>query len=283
MKVAFCFSGQIRELNKSVDYWKKLVDKYQADVYGSFWDTSVSGNPHSIDSSVDLPEEDKKLFLNTFSPKKVEFENFNSFRNTIKIFNQEISIPIWVEAKNSYERNVNLGLGQEIVDYIMEGNLFSMWYKVWRANLLSNQEKYDIVVRARTDVFMDETMEIEENEYLNLPNGWRHNIHWLDCGGPIDCFAYGRPEVMDFYSSVIFYLSRYLKDGDYLFPAENILSSHLSRKEISVRGMGIDLFFYRDPEKSFNFGSSFVEDVFNTKIKYHNRSKDPNFTFYKHP
>ena len=68
-------------------------------------------------------------------------------------------------------------------------------------------ENYDIVIRARTDIYFDE-IEIEKNDYLNIPWGWRCNTYWDGCGGPIDMFAYSKPEIMDFYSSVFLYLTR---------------------------------------------------------------------------
>ena len=32
MKVAICFSGQIRELDKSLSYWRDIIQKYNIDV-----------------------------------------------------------------------------------------------------------------------------------------------------------------------------------------------------------------------------------------------------------
>ena len=60
MKVSFCFSGQIRNIDECINYWKPIIDSYNADVYGSFWETD---------------EEIKDKFISTFNPKKIKFEN----------------------------------------------------------------------------------------------------------------------------------------------------------------------------------------------------------------
>ena len=38
MRVAFCFSGLTRGLDISKDFWLNQVEKYNADVFASFWD-----------------------------------------------------------------------------------------------------------------------------------------------------------------------------------------------------------------------------------------------------
>ena len=42
MRVAFCFSGLSRGINISKDFWLKQIEKYNADVFGSFWDDNLS-------------------------------------------------------------------------------------------------------------------------------------------------------------------------------------------------------------------------------------------------
>ena len=38
MKIALCFSGNIRDLNETKNFWSELIEKYKIDVYASFWD-----------------------------------------------------------------------------------------------------------------------------------------------------------------------------------------------------------------------------------------------------
>jgi hypothetical protein len=264
MKVAICFSGQIRELDKSLEYRKNIIQKYDMDVYGSFWET----------------DEDSKTLFNQLNPKNVEYEDFNLFQPTIDVFNQEVSVPVHsepTEDKNSHHI-VNSSLNPNHIDYIMKNNILSMWYKVWRANLISKKENYDIVIRTRTDIYFDE-IEIEKNDYLNIPWGWRYNTCWEGCGGPIDMFAYGKPEIMDFYSSLFLYLSRFLKEGQYFFPAENVLSSHLCQKDITIRTLPIRLFLYRD-DSCFNQAWGITDYDYKNSKDWSNKP-DSNFTFYK--
>ena len=38
MRIALCFSGQMRDLNETKEFWTSLIKKYDMDVYASFWD-----------------------------------------------------------------------------------------------------------------------------------------------------------------------------------------------------------------------------------------------------
>ena len=38
MKIALCFSGFIRDLEETKSFWKELIQKYDIDIYASFWD-----------------------------------------------------------------------------------------------------------------------------------------------------------------------------------------------------------------------------------------------------
>lgn len=265
MKVAICFSGQIRDMSKSLEYWKDIIQKYNIDVYGSFWET----------------DDDSKHLFNQLNPKSVEYEDFDLFQSTINVFNQEFSIPVSVspsEEKNIHHRVVNWGLAPNDIDYFEKNNILSMWYKVWRANMISKKENYDVVIRTRTDLYFDE-LEIEKNDYLNIPWGWRQNSYWENCGGLIDAFAYGSSKIMYYYSSVFLYLTRYLKENQYFFPAENLFKSHLCQKEINIRILPIRLFFQRDGE-CFNQARGVVNYEYKNSKDLINKP-DINYTFYK--
>jgi len=275
MKIAICFSGQIRDLDKSLEYWKNIIQKYNIDVYGSFWET----------------DEDLKSLFNQLNPKNVEYEDFNLFQPTIDIFNKELSVPICEIANDGVLTKtvisnfsddqwyiVNFGLHPNDLNIVIKNNILSMWYKVWRSNMLSKKENYDIVIRTRTDIYFDE-IEIEKNDYLNIPWGWRCNTYWDGCGGPIDMFAYGKPEIMDFYSSVFLYLTRFLKEDQYFYPAENILKAHLSQIDIPIRKLPIRLFLYRD-DSCFNQAWGITDYEYKNSKDWSNKP-DSNFTFYK--
>jgi len=255
MKIAICFSGLLRDLDE-IDYWNSIIKKHKMDVYGSFWEV----------------DRESKLTFEKLNPINVEYENYNAFKeSTIETFNKELFVPLWPEK--------NLGLDIKALDYILKNNVLSMWYKIWRANLMSKSQKYDIVIRTRNDIFFNE-LEIEKNEYLNIPWGYCSVKSWNNCGGRNDMFAYGSPENMDYYSSLFLYLTRYLKDGEYYFPAENLLSTHLNQRDLMIRLLPIHLFLSRDKQNSFNKAYGINEYEFN-KSKGIKGPPDPYFSFYK--
>jgi hypothetical protein len=266
MKVAFCFSGQIRYIDECINYWKPIIESYAGDVMASFWDTD---------------EETKNKFITTFNPKKIEFEDYNLFeKTTVDIFKEEINPPVWVGP---------IGLSVETGEYVKSGLMLPMFYKIWRSNLLSNQEEYDVVVRLRTDIFLSE-FKIELNDYLNTPHGEIGVWNWENCFGPIDMIAYGNQELMNYYSAAYLYLTRFLKDGEYFFPAENLLRVHLSQKDITIRNFISYVYFFRskhlleenEPHKGSHNASHVEEKIFSSKEWFRDpKSINPLLNFYK--
>lgn len=236
MKVAFCFSGHIRYINEAINYWKPIIDKYDSDVYASFWDdisTTEFEKRGNHNDSIDFQNEyNKYLFNKHFNPKKIEFENFNDFeKSTINIFKEELTVPVEINQDDTNE--------------MKKGFFISMAYKIWKANsLISKDEKYDIIVRCRTDIYLEE-FELKINDYLNVPK----SIFLVDGNiksfGPADSFAYSKPEIMDYYSSLFLYLTRYIKDDVCLYPFENILRYHLNQRNIIISFLESKWYLYR--------------------------------------
>ncbi len=94
---------------------------------------------------------------------------------------------------------------------------------------------YDIVIRARTDIVLDDKFKIEKNKSLNVPMGWMMVPALPNSDGINDCFAYGIPKVMDYYAFIYHQMMEYLKDGHYAFPPEHFLSVHFSKIHIPIR------------------------------------------------
>jgi hypothetical protein len=265
MKVAFCFSGQIRNIDECINYWKPIIDSYAGDVLASFWDTD---------------EETKNKFISSFNPKKIEFEDYNIFeKTTVNIFAEEINPPVWVGP---------IGLTVETGDYVKKGTLISMFYKIWKCNLLSNTEEYDVIVRLRTDIFLSD-FKIELNDYLNIPHG-SISVWWDNCFGPVDMIAYGNQELMNYYSITYLYLTRFLKEGEYFFPAENLLRVHLSKKDIMIRNFISYIYFFRnkhllkegEPHHGSHNVSHVQEKVFSSKEWIRDpKNINPLLKFYK--
>ena len=257
MKVAFVFSGIIKELNKTTEVFQRKIEEFNADVYASFWD-------------IENPEEEDTIenFKNNFNPKQLEIESWDAWeKSTWDIIKTEIQTPVDL-----------FHTGQEATS---KGNHFAMWYKIWRANILTklNPEQYDVVVRLRTDLILSDWFTPKINEFLNIPHGtvWIHN--WLNCYGPHDFIAYARPDIMDKYSSIYTYITRYLKEGVYMYTPENVLRHHLGQFDIQVRYYG-DRILLRD---GGNIGrdNPTEGDIYIPSIAYNKQEQDPNKTFYK--
>ena len=97
--------------------------------------------------------------------------------------------------------------------------------------------KYDLVIRARTDTKLDDNFEITYNEMLNVPVGIVCAYVLPNSFGYNDCFAYGTPKIMDYYSFLFLRMMEYLKAGYYALPAEHFLLVHFSKIHIQVRQM----------------------------------------------
>lgn len=212
MKIAFCFSGLLRMGNpEATKNLLNVIENHGADVYASFWDDGENF------------EEDLQKFIDIFEPVTVEIEDHQCWKeSTWDVIKEEVFPPIDL-VHDSRERT-------------MSGRIHSMFYKIWRANLLTKtaNEKYDVVVRCRTDIMLDNDLVIEKNEHININNGMVHINAWKNCLGPHDLFAYATPENMDYYCSLYFYLSRYTKEGIYVYPPENLLRHHLAVRDKTI-------------------------------------------------
>jgi hypothetical protein len=71
MKIALCFSGNIRDLNETKEFWTVLIEKYKMDVYASFWDIENEELGDTLNN-----------FLTIYTPKKYEIENYKIFKET---------------------------------------------------------------------------------------------------------------------------------------------------------------------------------------------------------
>jgi len=213
MRVALCFSGHMRDLNETKNFWLSLIKKYDIDVYASFWDIE---NPELGDTI--------KEFEKVYTPKRLEVENYQIFKQTTQdIASLHIQSPTNIDL---LFQNTTKAFGQ-----------LSMYYKVWRANMLSKQLgiEYDIVIRTRIDVVLDENFELQLNDCLNVPMGRVQSYTWSNNFGMNDCFAYGKPKIMDYYSFLFLQMMEYLKQGHYAFPPEHFLSVHFTKVKIQIR------------------------------------------------
>ena len=213
MKVALCFSGHMRDLNETKGFWTSLIKKYDIDVYASFWDIENESLGDTI-----------KEFEKVYSPKRLEVESYDIFKKTTQdLASMNIQSPTMIDP---LFQNTSKAFGQ-----------LSMYYKVWKCNLLSKQlgVEYDLIIRARIDTVLDENFELQLNNMLNVPMGSNNCPAFPNSDGINDCFAYGTPKIMDYYSFIFLQMMEYLKDGHYLFPPEHFLAVHFSKIKIEIR------------------------------------------------
>ena len=250
MRVAFCFSGLTRGLDISKDFWLNQVKKYNADVFASFWDD----NPLDIEA-----------FNELFKPKKIEVENYDILKSTtFDYINNELEPVCW--------------LGEPAKINCKNGHVFSMWYKIWRCNLLTKTEpKYDIIVRCRLDSVLDDLFMIEKNGVLNIPMGMTEvGVHAF---GPNDMLAYGSVTIMDYYCTLFMKLQSYLREGKAFYPVENLLMIHLSEQDLVVNLFKSHIYLTRNMEIPFN---NYINQGSLIKTKNKAALVEIKNTYYKH-
>ena len=262
MRIALCFSGQLRDLNETKQFWTELIKKYDMDVYASFWDTEM---PESGDTI--------KEFERVYTPKRLEVENYQIFKRTTQdIASMHVDPP----------RTLLIQLQQAAKAF---GQL-SMYYKVWRCNMLSKQLgiEYDLVIRARIDTILDEKFEIVQNNMLNVPMGWMSVPSFRNSDGLNDCFAYGTPKVMDYYSFIFLQMMEYLNSGHYAFPPEHFLLVHFNKIKIQIRYFATYMVITRSwkggPHDQYN---AFIENPYESIIASERNiiDPDPQYSFKK--
>lgn len=222
MKIALCLSGQPRYVEAGYEHIKRnFLSKYDIDVFCHLWfDKDLHGTPFSY--TYYYPERQElwrknldEIIINLYSPKLYSFEKPKTF---------------W------FDPNANYGNGKT--------NNCSMFYSIQKANELKieyervNSFKYDIVIRARTDLII-------HNCNLDLNNLDLNSIHMatagdkLSDGTPIinDQLAIGKSSYIDAYSSVYNFLNFYWdRDKPNSMVGEGILTRHLKNCHVPFIG-----------------------------------------------
>lgn len=259
MKVALCFSGNIRDLNDTKNFWLDLIEKHQIDVYASLWDIENEELGDTIDN-----------FKSIYNPVKLEIDNYDIFKKTT----QDLS---------SIQIDPPKQLSKIFQDSSTAFGQLPMWYKIWKSNLLTQDKEYDLIIRARTDTLFDTNFEIQFNNMLNVPMGVNHSS-WSDSYGINDCFAYGPPKIMNWYSFLFLHIMDYLNRGHYLFPPEHFLAVHMSKIKCEIRYFPYYMIITRTskgtPNEVYN---KFIQTPYET-IRWSNDAIfniDPNGNFKK--
>lgn len=213
MKIALCLSGQPRFLERGYEQLlRHIISKYDVDVFFHSWFNAELTNT-KFSYTIHYPNRNEKwrsnldqIMLDLYSPKLHLFESPKEF---------------W------FDSNANFELGNT--------NNCSMFYSIQKSNELKieyeriHKFKYDLVIRARTDVLF-----YNFNLDLNNLDSSSVNVLWtgynLEDGTKIvnDQFAIGGSGVMDAYSSVYnFYNFYWKRDKPSSMTGERVLTRHL--------------------------------------------------------
>ena len=205
MKVCLLLSGGMRTATETFTSFKSnLLERYDTDVFISTW------NCHNVYESIDL-----------FNPISFDVENyeagFQSKWETLVTHNQ-----------NKLETNANLV------------SMISMWYKTLRVNQLRTQYenlmgfKYDLIIKTRPDIKMEEPINLIQSPNLSIPYGW----DWS--GGINDLMAWGNQSNMQMYCE-LFYMFIELANSMNKINPETMLRQYLNIKNIKPERPKIDL------------------------------------------
>jgi hypothetical protein len=185
MKIAVCFSGQLRFVKEYSEYiLKNLIHLYDVDVYAHiYYDESMLGKPFHHEFN-DLYKENINDFLEIYNPKKIKIESeYKRFDDNI--YNFAAIEPDLI--------NLNY---DDIKNAIFR--MESQWYSVAQTyDLIDEPEKYDFILRLRTDSYIKNPI---------LFNNLNKNILYVQSGTAAgadrkycDWFAAGNNIVMKYY------------------------------------------------------------------------------------
>ena len=205
MKVCLLLSGQMRNADEVFPSFKSnLLDRYDTDVFISTW------NSHNVHQSINL-----------FNPISVDIENYEAgFQSKL---NELVS-----HNEHKLETNANLV------------SMISMWYKTLRANQLRKKYenlmgfKYDLIIKTRPDIILEEPIELIQSDNLIIPFGW----DWSE--GINDLMAWGNQTNMETYCELFYMFTSLANSMDKINP-ETMLREYLKIKNIKPERPKVDL------------------------------------------
>ena len=206
IKLAICISGHLTESNHISDYQEMIVSiskSFRDDRFEKYFFVSVDGDNQNLVCD----------YISLVNPY-----DFTQFEN--------LQIP-----------EFNLSIQNKRT----ETNVLNTYLMFWKIQLCDNLRvnyekkndiKFDFVMRTRPDLFFLKRLPkiILISLKLNLINyympyfPWRVNKYAL-----ADFFAFGKPEKMQYYSSVYENIHKYINEG-ILFHPETLLGYHIKKK-----------------------------------------------------
>jgi hypothetical protein len=118
--------------------------------------------------------------------------------------------------------------------------MISMWYKTLRVNQLRKKYentmgfKYDLIIKTRPDVVLEEPIDLIQSDNLVIPFGW----DWSE--GINDLMAWGNQYNMDTYCELFYMFASLANSMDKINP-ETMLKQYLKIKNIKTERPKVDL------------------------------------------
>jgi hypothetical protein len=251
-KIAVLFSGGLRNFKITQEWANKfLINPLQADVFFHGW-----CNKEGVENN----EKDILNYCNIKAYKIMERE--------------KISIPIPDVLKNKFPNVVNIGYGMELAEHIL-GQLFNIknCFDLMEKYEQEHGLQYDIVIRARPDVFWYATLEDKDLDFIMKSDCLATPQHYMStiCGENInDQFAMGRRDLMRAYTRMFDMVESYGHSAPNDSPTEFYVTHHIINT-MRVPIHDIDMTFMLDYPADYELEKGFTN--FNYRNKEQNDSK----------
>lgn len=255
MRIALCYSGYLRLLEKTFPYIKNLVlGNHEVDYFIHTWDNQLYSSELLFAKKVLNPK-----FLIQETPRNFE-------RNPYSFINCDLTEDQYLDqlkksgedkiytAIPSEKNNFNFDRTAEVVKfryyssypYDFLSQYYSIYKSIWIKKLYEYQNnfKYDCVIRLRSD-FMCDPIEIDtcNLNQINLPNCPLHKGTSLTVN---DHFAFSSSENMDIYSECFLYIPTYYYIYKIDMIQEIILGKHLQVNNLDINKLNISYHVFRD-------------------------------------
>lgn len=198
MKIALCFFGQPRNVSEGFNYFNKFIlEKYEVDTFAHLWN---------------LNNESKETFISLYKPKKYLIEDQIQFDTS--------------EYPGAY--------GIELIHREAYEKLFNSISQCYSFNavnnLLSTEDGYDAVIKARTDTVIDRfelnLLESKLDKYIvpSHPSGFIYN----------DVIAVSNQKISNIVASRYNKLKSWYKEGILDFIPESLTFRVLKENNVEI-------------------------------------------------
>ena len=254
MKTALLLSGHMRYFKECFSSLKRsILDTLNPDIYVHTWN-----------------EKDRSMWKNN-----VDEELNNLFFKNNNIVFKKVEIKNWNDTEPKLKSDLSPIL--ETCTYYQPIRMFSMYYKIQKSFELID-EKYDLIIRARPDLFyhniIDNNFNLNES-FIKIPLSYcapRINFRDLsldfevdialkegvdnvdsyflgepcDCGGYLDQFAIGDYSSMKTYCTAYDSFKQYFERGYRFGGPEEALKHHLDFNKIKIERNDLKFYIMRN-------------------------------------